>query len=63
MYEAQKQERYEFKYPPFYRTIKITFKDSDLQKVESGSQWFAMALKQYLQENVLGTRSPTSFKN
>ena len=42
MYQAQKQERYEFKYPPFYRTIKITFKDRALQKVESGShglQW------------------------
>ena len=58
MYQAQKQERYEFKYPPFYRTIKITFKDRALQKVESGSQWFAMALKQHLQENVLGPEAP-----
>jgi len=58
MYEVQKQERYEFKYPPFYRTIKITFKDRDLQKVESGSQWFATALKKYLQENVLGPEAP-----
>ena len=58
MYEVQKQERYEFKYPPFYRTIKITFKDRDLQKVEFGSQWFATALKKYLQENVLGPEAP-----
>ena len=58
MYEVQKQERYEFKYPPFYRTIKITFKDRALQKVESGSKWYATALKQYLQDNVLGPEAP-----
>ena len=58
MYRVQTQERYDFKYPPFYRTIKITFKDRSLQKVESGAQWYAMALKQHLQDNVLGPEAP-----
>ncbi|MDB4176132.1 primosomal protein N', partial [Flavobacteriaceae bacterium] len=58
MYRVQTQERYDFKYPPFYRTIKITFKDRSLQKVESGAQWYAMALKQNLQDNVLGPEAP-----
>ena len=58
MYRIQTQERYDFKYPPFYRTIKITFKDRSLQKVESGAQWYAMALKQHLQDNVLGPEAP-----
>jgi primosomal protein N' (replication factor Y) len=58
MYRVQTQERYDFKYPPFYRTIKITFKDRSLQKVESGAQWYTMALKQHLQDNVLGPEAP-----
>ena len=58
MYRVQTQERYDFKYPPFYRTIKITFKDRSLQKVESGAQWYAMALKQHLQDYVLGPEAP-----
>ena len=58
MYRVQTQERYDFKYPPFYRTIKITFKDRSLQKVESGAQWYVMALKQHLQDNVLGPEAP-----
>jgi primosomal protein N' (replication factor Y) len=58
MYRVQSQERYDFKYPPFYRTIKITFKDRSLQKAESGAQWYAMALKQHLQDNVLGPEAP-----
>jgi primosomal protein N' (replication factor Y) len=58
MYRVQTQERYDFKYPPFYRTIKIIFKDRSLQKVEIGAQWYAMALKQQLQDNVLGPEAP-----
>ena len=58
MYRVQTQERYDFKYPPFYRTIKIIFKDRSLQKVESGAQWYAMALKQHLQDYVLGPEAP-----
>lgn len=58
MYKVQKEERYQFKYPPYYRTIKITFKDRNLQKVEKGAKWYAMALQQQLRENVLGPEAP-----
>ncbi len=58
MYTLQKQERYQFKYPPFFRTIKIILKDRSLQKVEKGADWYAMALKQHLKDNVLGPEAP-----
>jgi primosomal protein N' (replication factor Y) len=58
MYTLQKEERYQFKYPPFFRTIKIIFKDRNLQKVEKGASWYAMALKQHLQDNILGPEAP-----
>ncbi len=45
MYEEQLQHRYQFKYPPFYRLIKITFKDKNFSKVQKASYWFAEALK------------------
>ena len=58
MYTLQKQERYQFKSPPFFRTIKIILKDRSLQKVEKGADWYAMALKQHLKDNVLGPEAP-----
>jgi primosomal protein N' (replication factor Y) len=58
MYATQKEERYQFKYPPFFRTIKIVFKDRSLQKVEKGAFWYAMALQQQFQDNVLGPEAP-----
>lgn len=58
MYKQQNEERYQYKYPPFYRTIKITFKDRNLQKMQQASSWFAQALSQQLKENVLGPEPP-----
>jgi primosomal protein N' (replication factor Y) len=58
MYTLQKEERYQFKYPPFFRTIKIIFKDRNLQKVEKGASWYAMALRRHLQDNILGPEAP-----
>jgi primosomal protein N' (replication factor Y) len=58
MYTLQKEERYQFKYPPFFRTIRIIFKDRNLQKVEKGASWYAMALRQHLQDNILGPEAP-----
>lgn len=58
MYKQQNEERYQYKYPPFYRTIKLTFKDRNLQKMQQASSWFAQALSQQLKENVLGPEPP-----
>lgn len=58
MYEQQMEERYQYKYPPFYRTIKITFKDRSFEKMQKASRWFAQALELKLHENVLGPEQP-----
>ena len=58
MYDQQTTERHQYKYPPFYRTIKITFKDRNLQKMQKASVWYAQALELQLKENVLGPEAP-----
>ncbi len=58
MYEEQLQERYDFKYPPFFRILKITFKHRDYDKVERSSEWFAKSLRQALKQHVLGPEFP-----
>jgi primosomal protein N' (replication factor Y) len=58
MYKQQNEERYQYKYPPFYRTIKITFKDRTFQSMQKASLWFGQALELKLKENVLGPEPP-----
>jgi primosomal protein N' (replication factor Y) len=58
MYKQQNEERYQYKYPPFYRTIKITFKDRNLHKMQKAATWFGQALELKLGENVLGPEPP-----
>ena len=43
MYQQQLEERYRYKYPPFYRMIKITLKDRSFQKMDKASLWLANA--------------------
>jgi len=59
MYEQQLEERYQYHYPPHYRTIKITFKDRTFAKMQKGAIWYAQALKMNLNENVLGPEAPS----
>lgn len=58
MYQQQLEERYRYKYPPFYRMIKITLKDRSFQKMDKASLWLANALKMKLMEQVLGPETP-----
>ena len=58
MYEEQTEDRYQFKYPPYYRTIKITFRDRNFSKMQKAATWFTQALKIPLQEHVLGPEQP-----
>ncbi|AUC81056.1 primosomal protein N' [Lacinutrix sp. Bg11-31] len=58
MFKEQLQERRDFKYPPFYRLIKITLKHRDYNKVETASDWFAKSLRQVFKCNVLGPEFP-----
>ncbi len=58
MYEEQLEDRRQYKYPPFYRLIRITLKHKDFNKVNKGSAWLTMALQKYLPNEVLGPEFP-----
>ncbi len=59
MFKEQLVERIQFKYPPFYRLIKITLKHKDFNKVEQASEWLGQSLRNYFKEWVLGPSSPS----
>ena len=59
MYNQQMEDRYQFKYPPYYRMIKIVVKERSFQKMDKSSIWLAKALKIKLKENVLGPETPS----
>ncbi|WP_299555794.1 primosomal protein N' [Seonamhaeicola sp.] len=58
MFKEQMNDRYNFKYPPVYKQIKITLKHKDYNRVEAASIWFAKSLRQFFGEAVLGPESP-----
>ncbi|RCS27284.1 primosomal protein N' [Polaribacter sp. WD7] len=58
MYKEQLQERWQYKYPPYYRLIKITLKHRDYNKVDVGINWLFKALYNSFGENVLGPTAP-----
>ncbi|WP_166963504.1 replication restart helicase PriA [Yeosuana marina] len=58
MFKEQMDERYNFKYPPIYKQIKITLKHKDYNKVDAGSLWLAKSLRQVFGSAILGPESP-----
>ena len=58
MYKDQLEERYNYKYPPFYRLIRITLKCRDYSKTNEGADWLATGMKNVFKENVLGPEFP-----
>jgi primosomal protein N' (replication factor Y) len=58
MYKQEILERRNFKYPPFYRLIKITIKHRDKYISLNGSKLLAESLKKKLKERVLGPETP-----
>lgn len=58
MSKEQLAERHNFKYPPYYRIIRIEFRDRNLAKVEKASTWFGLALQSQFVGNVLGPVAP-----
>lgn len=59
MYKEQMDERYNYKYPPVYKQIKITLKHKDYNRVHQASEWLAKSLRQVFRANVLGPESPS----
>ncbi|WP_298764297.1 primosomal protein N' [uncultured Polaribacter sp.] len=58
MYKEQLQDRWQYKYPPYFRLIKITLKHRDYNKVDTGVNWLFKALYTSFGENVLGPTAP-----
>ncbi len=58
MYNEQMNDRYNFKYPPVYKQIKITLKHKDYNRTETAAIWFAKSLRQFFGDSVLGPESP-----
>lgn len=58
MFNEQLNERYNFKYPPIYKLIKLTLKHKDFNKVDTASIWMAKSLRQVFGHNILGPESP-----
>ncbi|WP_029033730.1 replication restart helicase PriA [Salinimicrobium terrae] len=58
MYKEQLEERRNYKYPPFYRLIRITLKGRDYSRVNEGADWLAISLKNTFRENILGPEFP-----
>lgn len=60
MFKEQMYERLNFKYPPFYRLIRLQLKHPDYEKVKEASQWLASNMKQSIQGIlVLGPQEPS----
>ncbi len=59
MYKEQLDERWQYKYPPFYRMVKITLKHRDFNRVEEGAQWLGTSFNNVFKEHVLGPSTPT----
>ena len=58
MYKDETEERYQYKYPPYYRAIKITCKARNFVTMQQAGQWLAQALSLQLKEHVLGPEQP-----
>jgi primosomal protein N' (replication factor Y) len=58
MYKEQLYERQIYKYPPFFRLIKLTLKHRDFDKLKEGSMWLYQVLQQNLSIPVLGPEEP-----
>lgn len=58
MFKEQMDDRFNYKYPPVYKQIKITLKHKDYSRVEQASIWLGKSLRQIFGDNVLGPESP-----
>ncbi len=58
MYKSQMEERASFKYPPFYRVIRISLKHRDYHVLNDGARYFTDLLLPKLGSRVLGPEYP-----
>ncbi|MFV8339233.1 replication restart helicase PriA [Flavobacterium sp. LB3P21] len=58
MYKEQLYDRQIYKYPPYFRIIKLTLKQRDFNKLKEGSMWLYQVMSQNLNMPVLGPEEP-----
>ena len=58
MYEEQMYERQIYKYPPYFKLIKLTLKHRDFDKLKEGAMWLYQVMQQNLTIPVLGPEEP-----
>jgi primosomal protein N' (replication factor Y) (superfamily II helicase) len=58
MFDEQLYERKIFKYPPYYKLIKLTLKHRDFEKLKEASFWLFQVLQQQFDIPVLGPEEP-----
>ena len=58
MYNEQLYERQIYKYPPYFRLIKLTLKHRDFEKLKEGTLWLYQVLKQNFDIPILGPEEP-----
>ncbi len=58
MYVEQLNERFNYKYPPIFRIIKVTLKHKDFNRVNLAADWYAKSLRQVFGSYILGPEFP-----
>jgi primosomal protein N' (replication factor Y) len=58
MYQEQLYDRQIYKYPPYFRLIRLTLKHRDFDKLKEGSMWLYQVMSQNLNMPVLGPEEP-----
>jgi len=58
MYKEQLYERQIYKYPPYFKLVKLTLKHRDFDKLKEGSMWLYQVLQQNFTIPVLGPEEP-----
>ncbi|UPZ14042.1 replication restart helicase PriA [Flavobacterium humidisoli] len=58
MYKEQLYDRQIYRYPPYFRIIKLTLKHKDFDKLKEGAIWLYQVLSQNLGMPVLGPEEP-----
>lgn len=58
MYKEQLYDRQIYKYPPYFRLVKLTLKHRDFDKLKEGAMWLYQVMSQNLALPVLGPEEP-----
>lgn len=58
MFKEQLNDRWDYKYPPFYRLIRFTLRSRDYDRTNEAAEWLARSLTVVFKKNILGPEFP-----